>query len=74
MNISDRYPKLVEWSDEDGCFVGTCPGLMLGGCHGDDARQVFDELIEIIDEVVAIYLADGTPLPEPRRLSELAVP
>ena len=30
-----RYMKIVEWSDEDGCFVGTCPGLMFGGVHGD---------------------------------------
>ena len=36
MKASDRYLKIVEWSDEDGCYVGTCPGLMLGGVHGDD--------------------------------------
>ncbi len=21
----DRYLNLVEWSEEDGCYVGTCP-------------------------------------------------
>jgi hypothetical protein len=34
MKSSDRYLKLVEWSDEDGCYVGRCPELMLGGVHG----------------------------------------
>ena len=34
MKPSDRYLKIVEWSDEDGCCVGTCPGLMLGGVQG----------------------------------------
>ena len=36
MKSSDRYLKLVEWSDEDGCYVGRCPELMLGGVHGSD--------------------------------------
>lgn len=74
MTMADRYPKLVEWSDEDGCFIGTSPGLILGGCHGDDPKKVFAELIEIIEEVVAIHIADGRPLPEPLRVSEIAVP
>jgi len=28
-----RYTKFVEWSDEDQCFIGRCPELMLGGVH-----------------------------------------
>ena len=28
MKESDRYIKIVEWSDEDGCFVGSCPGII----------------------------------------------
>ena len=33
---SARYAKIVEWSDEDQCFVGHCPGV-IGLCgHGDD--------------------------------------
>jgi hypothetical protein len=34
MQESARYVKLVEWSDEDQCYVGSAPGLLLGGCHG----------------------------------------
>jgi predicted RNase H-like HicB family nuclease len=65
MKDSARYAKIVEWSDEDQCYVGSCPGLLLGGCHGDDERQVFDELCDIVDEVLALYRADGRPLPPP---------
>ena len=43
----DAKMKIVEWSDEDQCFVGSCPGLFYGGCHGDDERAVFAELCEI---------------------------
>jgi hypothetical protein len=31
-----RRAKLAEWSDEDKCFDGCCPGLMLGGVDGSD--------------------------------------
>jgi predicted RNase H-like HicB family nuclease len=63
MKESARYVKIVEWSEEDGCYVGSCPGLLYGGCHGDDERQVFEELCEIVDETIALYHADGKPLP-----------
>ena len=29
--IADRYAKVVEWSVEDGCFVGRIPALGYGG-------------------------------------------
>ena len=63
MKPSDRYLKIVEWSDEDGCYVGTCPGLMLGGVHGDDEARVYAELWRTVDEWIAIHEQDGTPLP-----------
>lgn len=44
MKDSARYVKIVEWSDEDQCYVGSAPGLLYGGCHGDDERVVFEEL------------------------------
>ncbi len=40
MNPADRYAKIVEWSEEDQCFVGSCPGLFYGGRHGDDERAL----------------------------------
>lgn len=63
MKASARYAKIVEWSDEDGCFVGSAPGLVLGGCHGDDERAVFDELCRIVEEAVQIYEEEGRRLP-----------
>lgn len=65
MKDSDRYAKVVAWSEEDQCYVGTSPGLVLGGIHGSDERAVFDELCRVVDEAVAIYLAEGRPLPPP---------
>ncbi|MGB6063214.1 MAG: hypothetical protein WBG50_00285 [Desulfomonilaceae bacterium] len=63
MKDSARYAKIVEWSDEDQCYVGSAPGLILGGCHGPDEREVFAELCEIVEEAISLYRADGKPLP-----------
>ena len=63
MRESARYVKIVEWSEEDGCYVGSCPGLFLGGCHGDDERAVFEELCVIVEETIDLYRADERPLP-----------
>ena len=68
MNDSDRYVKVVEWSDVDNCYVGTVPGLIYVGCHGDDRQQVHEELCQIVEEVIEIFRADGTPLPDPNRV------
>ena len=65
MKDSARYAKIVEWSDEDQCYVGSAPGLILGGCHGSDEKEVFAELCEIVEEAIALYRADGKPLPPP---------
>ena len=65
MKAGSRYVKIVEWSEEDQCYVGSCPGLFYAGCHGNDEKQVFAELCEIVDETVELYIQDGKPLPEP---------
>ena len=65
MSKGDRYVKLVEWSDEDNCFIGSCPELFYGGCHGLDAKAVFSELCQIVDEMIDLYEKDGKPLPNP---------
>jgi predicted RNase H-like HicB family nuclease len=63
MRDSTRYVKIVEWSEKDQCYVGSSPGLLYGGCHGDDERKVFAELCRIVDETIALYKEDGKPLP-----------
>ncbi len=65
MKESAKYAKIVEWSEEDQCYVGSAPGLLYGGCHGDDEKAVFDELCRIVDEAIKLYHEDGKPLPPP---------
>lgn len=62
MNDSAKYAKIVEWSEEDQCYVGSAPGLVLGGCHGDDEQQVFAEPCRIVEEAIDLYRRDNKPL------------
>ena len=63
MSDANRYVKIVEWSDVDQCYIGSCPGLFYGGCHGIDEKLVFAELCEIVDETLELYQQDNKPLP-----------
>jgi predicted HicB family RNase H-like nuclease len=62
---SARFMKLVEWSDEDGCFVGSAPPLIGPCCHGKDEAKVYAELCRIVAEWIEILETDGRKLPEP---------
>jgi len=63
MKKSARYLKIVEWSEEDQCYIGRCPDLMHGGVHGKNEQKVFAELCAVIDEWIAIAEKEGEPLP-----------
>ena len=63
MKDSARYVKIVEWSDEDQCYIGSAPGLIYGGCHGLDEKAVFDEHCQIVEEAMALYKVENKELP-----------
>jgi len=63
MKQGDRYHKWVEWVEEDGCYVGRCPDLFFGGCHGPEASIVYAELCQLVDQVVKGMVDDGEKLP-----------
>jgi predicted HicB family RNase H-like nuclease len=60
-----RYMKIVEWSDADGCFVGSAPPLIGPCCHGKDEAKVYAQLCRIVEEWIEILETDGHELPEP---------
>lgn len=57
------FVKIVEWSPEDGCFVGSAPPLIGRCCHGDREEEVFAELSQIVEEWLAIRAADSKATP-----------
>jgi len=76
MRESSLYLKIVEWSDQDQCFVGRCPGIIGPCCHGDNEVQVYAKLCKIVEEWIALMEQEGKPLPPPtlwKNVSEKAL-
>ena len=57
------YLKVVEWSEEDGCYLGSAPPIIGHCCHGSSEAEVLAQLHTIVEEWVEILLTDGKPLP-----------
>ena len=76
MTDAARYVKIVEWSEEDGAFVGQCPGVIGPCCHGPGEAEVYRELCQIVEEWVALFRREGRPLSPPtagRNIASLIV-
>ena len=63
MKKRNQYLRVVEWSEEDQCFIGRVPGLAMGGVHGKNEAIVYEKLSTLIDEWIEIHEADEVPLP-----------
>jgi len=59
-----RYLKIVEWDDDDRCYIGSAPPLIGQSCHGKTESDVIKQLQAIVEEWVELLLVDGKPLPE----------
>jgi predicted RNase H-like HicB family nuclease len=68
MSMTNHYQKIIAWSEEDQCYVGTCPSLMYGGCHGDNEKEVFDLLCKLVEETIEHYQSENIELPKPLSL------
>ena len=64
MRPSDKYHKWIEWSDEDNVYLGLCPDVITG-IHGNDPIQLYEELCEVVDDVLASFQESGRTFPEP---------
>jgi predicted RNase H-like HicB family nuclease len=73
MKTIDHYHRWVEWSDEDRVYIGKCPDLVTG-IHGDDPVRVYQELNQVVQEVIDHFEQIGRGLPPPhiRPMMEVA--
>jgi predicted HicB family RNase H-like nuclease len=61
--LGRRYLKVIEWSDDDRCYIGSAPPIIGQCCHGATEAEVLRQLTTIIEEWIEIFLRDGRPLP-----------
>ncbi len=64
MKDTARYAKIVEWSEEDQCFVGSS-GSALRRVPRYGRKAVFAQLCQVVEEAIALYHQDGKALPPP---------
>lgn len=59
-----RYRLVVEWSDEDECFVARVPALPGCAAHGETAEEAAREGISAAEGILLSMRQSGDPLPE----------
>ncbi len=59
------YLRVVEWSREDRCFLGSAPPLIGRCCHGPTEAHVLKQLKRIVDDWIRLADAEGLRLPPP---------
>jgi predicted RNase H-like HicB family nuclease len=64
MNPGDLYHKWIEWSEEDSAYLGKCPDLKVV-IHGPEPVKLYSELLEVVEETIRHFEAEGRPLPSP---------
>jgi predicted HicB family RNase H-like nuclease len=70
-NVTAReYLRVVEWSPEDRCFVGSAPPLIGRCCHGPTEANVLRQLKRIVDDWVRLADTEGVALPAPKGSGE----
>ena len=65
--VARDYLRIVEWSPEDRCFVGSAPPLIGRCCHGPTEAGVLKQLKRIVDDWIRLKDAEGGALPPPER-------
>ena len=62
--LSARFPRLIEWSEEDGCYVGSAPPLVGQCCHGKTESAVATQLAAIVVDLVQDVIDGKMPVPK----------
>lgn len=62
-----RYPMIIQWSDEDNCFLVEFPDFpgQRWRTHGETYQEAVANGIEALESLVMAYESTGEPLPEP---------
>ena len=63
MKEVDRYHKWVEWSKENQVYIGKCPDLITG-IHGANPIKLYEELHEVVENIIEHFISKGRELPE----------
>ena len=66
MNV--RYSILIQWSDEDQCYVASLPEF---GPYALTHGATYDEALKNGKEVLGLLIQDTSPLPRPQTFDSI---
>jgi len=72
-----QYTILIQWSDEDNCFVVFLPeftNIMQPCTHGDNYLEALQNAQELLELLVETALENGEPLPKRQRFQTVPIP
>jgi antitoxin HicB len=69
-----KYQMVIQWSEEDNCFLVGLPDFpgQLWRTHGDTYGEAAMNGIEVLESLVMAYEATGETLPEPSMICAVA--
>jgi antitoxin HicB len=66
-----HYTIIIQWSDEDNCYVVSLPEWgEFCHTHGDTYEEAVKNAQEVLEMLISSSLEDGTSLPEPQTLTK----
>ena len=69
--MSYHYTIIIQWSQEDNCFVVSLPEWgEFCHTHGDTYQEALENAQEVLEMLIESCLQDGEPLPEPKTLGK----
>ena len=69
--MKSRYSILIQWSDEDRCFVVSLPEWgEFCHTHGETYEEALKNAQEVLELLIETALENGELLPEPRALGQ----
>ncbi|MEG5135478.1 MULTISPECIES: type II toxin-antitoxin system HicB family antitoxin [unclassified Microcoleus] len=70
--IKYRYTILIQWSEEDNCFVASLPEWgHFCHTHGDTYEEALTNAQEVLELLIESSEEEGKALPEPQTLGKL---
>lgn len=63
---ASRYPVVIEWRDDDACFVAEVPDLPGCAAHGDTYAEAAGNIEQAIEAWLATAAELGREIPQPQ--------
>ena len=60
-----KYKIVVNWSDEDECYIVSVPELQGCKTHGETLEEAMVNIQDVIEMYTEVLKEDGKPIPEP---------